>query len=131
MLLLNQNPHIINILTILQIGLNRAEVEGQSCDGDDGQQDNKCSRGQDNAEGSVLGVLRMRLGRKGGWGNVPPIPPDAPRIVSILTIQTVLICVRGLLVHVIVSPQLRPPANCVLVGVIRSALRKKMSDVLN
>lgn len=72
----------------------------------------------------------MRLGREGGWGDVSAIPPYAPRIVSILTVQTVLIGVRGLFVHVVVCPQLRPPANCVLVCIVR-ALRKKMLVVLN
>lgn len=117
-----------SILTILQRGLNGAKVESQSRNGDDSQQHYECGRGENDREGSVLWIMRVRLGRERRGGNVATISPDTPRIIAILTVDAVIVCIGRLFIHVIIRAQLGTPSQRILVIVFGGVLQNRKAQ---
>lgn len=71
----------------------------------------------------------MRLGRERGGCNVATIPPDTPRIIAILTVDTVIVGIRRLFIHVIIRAQLRTSSQRVLVIVFGGVLQKEEGTI--
>lgn len=66
----------------------------------------------------------MGFGRERRGSNVTTIAPDAPGIIAILTIDTMIVGVGRLLVHMIIRAQLRASSQRVLVIVFGGVLKE-------
>lgn len=67
----------------------------------------------------------MGLGRECRGSNVATITPDAPGIIAILTVDTMIVCIGWLLVHVIIRAQLGSSSQRVLVIVFGGVLEER------